>query len=71
MLSFKTLAIVLMLAGGLVTAYGRYAYHEDPIAVSAGAEDPSADPRHINLPTWVGIATLAVGLSLMLVMRSR
>lgn len=68
---FRTVALVLIVAGVLALAYGGFTYtretHEarvGPIRVSV------SDKERVNIPIWLGAGSVIAGV-LLLVVRSR
>jgi hypothetical protein len=62
----KMLAVVLIVAGGLVLAYGGFTYTKDtheakvgPIALSIKETDT------VNVPVWAGVGAIVAGMILL------
>jgi hypothetical protein len=64
----KMVAIALILAGGLGLAYGSFSYTKETQQAQVGPIELTVKDRQtVNIPVWVGVATLAAGLLLLLV----
>jgi TRAP-type C4-dicarboxylate transport system permease small subunit len=58
----KLVAIVLLIAGGLILAYGGFSYTKETHQANVGSLHVSVDEtRHVNIPMWAGIAALVAG----------
>lgn len=69
--SFKTIGIVLLLAGVLALAYGGFSYTKDTTAVKLGSVELSvAEKQTVNIPMWAGAGAVLIG-GLLLVLGSR
>ena len=66
--SFKMLAIILIVAGGLALAYGGFTYTKETHQANIGSMELSIkDKETVNIPVWVGIGAIAAGMILLLV----
>lgn len=62
----KMLAIVLIVAGGLGLLYGGFTYTKDTHETKIGPIVLSVkDTETVNIPIWVGVGSLVVGLFLL------
>ena len=67
-----SLAIVLMIAGGLGLAYGGFSYTKETHTAEVGALHLSVDEeQRVNIPMGVGIGALLLGGVLLVVGRKR
>jgi TRAP-type C4-dicarboxylate transport system permease small subunit len=67
-----SLAIVLMIAGGLGLAYGGFSYTKETHTADVGALHLSVDEeQRVNIPMGVGIGALLLGGILLLAGRKR
>lgn len=67
-----SLAIVLMIAGGLGLAYGGFSYTKETHTADVGALHLSVDEeQRVNIPLGVGIGALLLGGILLVVGRKR
>jgi TRAP-type C4-dicarboxylate transport system permease small subunit len=67
-----SLAIVLMIAGGLGLAYGGFSYTKETHTADVGALHLSVDEeQRVNIPMGVGIGALLLGGILLVVSRKR
>jgi hypothetical protein len=65
--SFKTIGIVLLLAGVLALAYGGFSYTKDTTAVKLGPLELSVkEKQNVNVPVWAGAGAVLVGGLLLL-----
>lgn len=54
--------IVLLVAGALGLAYGSFTYTKDTHETQIGPVELSVkDKRTVNIPVWLGVASLLVG----------
>ncbi|MFZ3183846.1 MAG: hypothetical protein A2Y50_01230 [Pseudomonadales bacterium RIFCSPLOWO2_12_59_9] len=67
-----SLAVVLMIAGGLGLAYGGFSYTKETHTAEVGALHLSVDEeQRVNIPMGVGIGALLLGGVLLVVGRKR
>jgi TRAP-type C4-dicarboxylate transport system permease small subunit len=67
-----SLAVVLMIAGGLGLAYGGFSYTKETHTADVGALHLSVDEeQRVNIPMGVGIGALLLGGILLVVGRKR
>lgn len=67
-----SLAVVLMIAGGLGLAYGGFSYTKETHTADIGALHLSVDEeQRVNIPMGVGIGALLLGGVLLVVGRKR
>ena len=67
----RIFAILLIVAGALALAYGKFSYTEDKTAVKLGPlEVHTKETKTVDLPMWAGIGAIAAG-ALLLVVGSR
>jgi len=67
----RIIAILLIVAGALALAYGKFSYTEDKTAVKLGPlEVHTKETKTVDLPMWAGIGAIAAG-ALLLVVGSR
>ncbi|MBX9755680.1 MAG: hypothetical protein K2X80_13080 [Pseudomonadaceae bacterium] len=67
-----SLAIVLMIAGGLGLAYGGFSYTKETHTADVGALHLSVDEeQRVNIPMGVGLGALLLGGVLLVVGRKR
>ena len=60
--SIKMLAIVLIVAGALGLAYGGFTYTKDTHKAKIGPIELSVNETEtVNIPIWLGIASMVVG----------
>jgi hypothetical protein len=68
MTAVKILAIVLIVAGIAGLAYGTIAYTKATHEAKVGPFDFSVkEKRTFHVPTWAGIAAIAVGIGLLVI----
>jgi uncharacterized membrane protein len=66
MTTAKTLAIVLVLLGILILAYGGFSYTKETHNTKIGPIELSVkDKETVNLPIWLGVGAIAAGLVLL------
>ncbi|HET6372115.1 MAG TPA: hypothetical protein VFG76_02330 [Candidatus Polarisedimenticolia bacterium] len=64
----KILAIILIVAGILGLAYGKFTYTKDTHDAKLGPIELSVKEKEtVNVPLWAGVAAIAVGAVLLLV----
>lgn len=69
--AFKTIAIVLIVAGVLALAYGGFTYTRDTHEARVGPIHVSvSDKERVNIPVWAGAASIIAG-ALLLVVRTK
>ena len=67
-----SVAIVLMIAGGLGLAYGGFSYTKETHTADVGALHLSVDEeQRVNIPMGVGLGALLLGGVLLVVGRKR
>lgn len=66
----RMLAILLIVGGSLALIYGGFSYTKDTQQAKLGPLELTVrDTKTVNIPIWAGVATIAVGASLMLARR--
>ena len=64
--SSKTIAMVLIVFGLLVLAYGGFSYTKETHNAKIGPIELSVkDKETVSLPIWVGVGAIAAGLVLL------
>ena len=72
MSSTKIIAIVLIVAGALGLAYGKFSYTKETHDAKVGPIELSVkDKETVNIPQWAGIGAIVIGAGLLLVGRRR
>jgi uncharacterized membrane protein YidH (DUF202 family) len=67
MSSTKVIAIVLIVAGVLGLAYGKFTYTKETHDAKIGPVELSVkDKETVNIPMWVGIGAIVVGAGMLL-----
>jgi hypothetical protein len=67
MSSTKIVAIVLIIAGVLGLAYGRFSYTKESHDAKVGPVEFSVkDKETVNIPQWAGIGAIVIGAGLLL-----
>jgi hypothetical protein len=67
MSSTKIIALVLIVAGALGLAYGKFTYTKDTHDAKIGPLELSVkDKETVNVPMWAGIGAIVVGAGLLL-----
>ena len=67
MSSTKIIAIVLIVAGVLGLAYGKFTYTKETHDAKIGPVELSVkDKETVNIPLWVGVGAIVVGAGLLL-----
>ena len=62
MSAIKIAAIVLMVAGILGLAYGRFSYTKETHEAKIGSLELSMkDKETVNIPVWAGVGAIVVG----------
>jgi uncharacterized membrane protein YidH (DUF202 family) len=65
--STKIIALVLIIAGVLGLAYGKFTYTKETHDAKIGPIELSVkDKETVNVPMWVGIGAIVVGAGLLL-----
>ena len=60
--SSKVVAVLLMVAGVLMLAYGGFSYTKENTAVKVGPIELSVKEKEtVNFPVWAGVGAIAVG----------
>ncbi len=68
MSAIKIAAIVLIVAGSLGLAYGKFSYTKETHEAKIGSLELSMkDKETVNVPVWAGVAAIVVGGILLLV----
>ena len=68
MSSTKIIAIVLIVAGALGLAYGKFSYTKDTHEAKVGPLELSVkDKETVNIPQWAGIGAIVIGAGLLLI----
>ena len=68
MSAVKIAAIVLMVAGILGLAYGKFSYTKETREVKIGSLELSMkDKETVNIPVWAGVGAIVIGGILLLV----
>lgn len=68
MSSTKIIAIVLIVAGALGLAYGKFSYTKETHDAKVGPLELSVkDKETVNIPQWAGIGAIVIGAGLLLV----
>ena len=63
----KIVAIILIVAGVLGLAYGKFSYTEETHDAKVGPIEMSVkDKETVTIPTWLGIGAIVVGAGLLL-----
>ena len=67
MSSTKIIAIVLIVAGVLGLAYGKFTYTKETHDAKIGPLELSVkDKETVNIPMWIGVGAIVVGAGLLL-----
>lgn len=70
--AIKILAIVLIVAGALGLAYGKFSYPTESHHVTVGPMEFSvADTHTVNIPLWAGVVSIVAGGLMLLVPMKR
>ena len=68
MSSTKIIAIVLIIAGVLGLAYGKFSYTKETHDAKVGPIELSVkDKETVNVPVWAGVGAIVIGAGLLLV----
>ena len=60
--STKVVAVLLMVAGVLMLAYGGFTYTKENTAVKVGPIELSVKEKEtVNFPVWAGVGAVVVG----------
>jgi hypothetical protein len=63
----KIIAIVLIIAGALGLAYGKFTYTEETHDAKVGPVELSVkDKETVTIPVWAGIGAIVIGAGLLL-----
>jgi multidrug transporter EmrE-like cation transporter len=63
----KIVAVVLILAGVLGLAYGKFSYTKDTHDAKVGPVEFSVkDKETVNVPRWLGIGAIVIGAGMLL-----
>ena len=63
----RIFAVLLIVAGGLALAYGGFSYTKDTHKATIGPVELSVkDTQTVNIPEWVGVGGIVVGVALLL-----
>jgi TRAP-type C4-dicarboxylate transport system permease small subunit len=66
--TLKSLALVLMVAGGLGLIYGGFSYSKQTHETNIGPLHLEVvEQERVNIPLWAGLVTIAAGVVLLLV----
>jgi hypothetical protein len=58
----KVVALVFIVAGVLMLAYGGFSYTKENTAVKVGPIELSVEEKKtVNFPVWVGVGAIVVG----------
>ena len=65
--STKIIAIVLIIAGVLGLAYGKFSYTKETHEAKVGPIEMSVkDKETVNVPVWAGVGAIVIGAGLLL-----
>ena len=65
--STKIIAIVLIIAGVLGLAYGKFSYTKETHDAKVGSIELSVkDKETVNVPQWAGVGAIVIGAGLLL-----
>jgi len=65
--STKIIAIVLIIAGVLGLAYGKFSYTKETHDAKVGPVELSVkDKETVNVPAWAGVGAIVIGAGLLL-----
>jgi len=68
----QIVAIVLIFAGVLGLIYGHFSYTKETHGAKIGPLELEVKEKEtVNVPTWVGVAAIAVGVILLLASKRR
>jgi hypothetical protein len=58
----KVIAVLLLVAGVLILAYGGFSYTKENTAVKVGPVELSVKEKEtVNFPVWAGVGAIVVG----------
>jgi hypothetical protein len=58
----KVVAVLLLIAGVLILAYGGFSYTKENTAVKVGPVELSVKEKEtVNFPVWAGVGAIVVG----------
>ena len=64
----RIIAIILIVAGVLGLAYGKFSYTEETHDAKIGPIEMSVkDKETVNIPVWAGVGAIVIGAGLLLV----
>ncbi len=67
MSKFKITAIILIIAGTLGLVYGQFSYTKKTHDAKLGPLEIQVEEKEsVNIPVWVGVGAIAVGVVLLL-----
>jgi len=62
MSAFKTLAVLLIVGGGLALAYGGFSYTRTTHSADLGSLHMEVNEKErVNVPLWAGVAAIIAG----------
>lgn len=71
MSAFRIAAIVLIVAGVLGLAYGKFSYTRETHNAKVGSLEVSVEEKEtVNVPLWAGVGAIAAGTLMLLVRRN-
>lgn len=66
--TLKSIAVALIIAGGLGLIYGGFSYNKQTHETNIGPLHLEVvEQERVNIPLWAGLATVAAGVALLLV----
>lgn len=66
--TLKSVAVVLIIAGGLGLIYGGFSYNKQTHETNIGPLHLEVvEQERVNIPLWAGLATVAAGVVMLLV----
>ena len=72
MSAIKIAAVVLIVAGILGLAYGKFSYTKETTAAKIGSLELSMkDKETVNVPVWAGVGAIVIGGILLLVPKKK
>ena len=64
----KIIAVILILAGVLGLAYGKFSYTKETHDAKVGPIELSVkDKETVNIPVWAGVGAIVIGAGILLV----